>query len=484
MKRYAVVLLCIMFILSGCSGGGDEASVNQNFGGKISLFAYTPDTLNPLLTGYAQNTAALSVMYDSVMELNSNLETGYNLAENHRFSEDGKSCTFRLRQGVKFSDGTTVTAANIISSMDMIKENTKSIYYRLFEFVDSYSADGDYAFTVKLKKPGASFLSYMNFPVVKSEDELIGSGEYKLVQKNDEKLILTAVSESVTNIQTIDIIFYPAEEMRVNSFLTNETDVISSDFYTLAQLTAKPDTSITEYVSDYYTFLGFNHEKDLFKDLNFKKSVSSLIDKNAVVESVLVGHGVKTNSPYKPETIYHRLFDGEYAYDKELSAQYLEKCELEEVPSFNILVNKESPAKVKTAEFISQALKDGGINVSVQQVSYDTYLSRIENGEYDAFIGEYTMASDFELDFMFGEGNVLKYENESLKGMMAQFASAQTADAKKRAAEKIQREVVANLPVISLYYRTNMVVADKSIKGKIQPLPNNIYSNLPSWYLK
>ena len=487
-KTLLVMTLVLSIFLSGCFYQ-DEAGdpVNPNFGGSISLFAYTPDQLNPLTTKYHTNAMALSIVYNSLVKISPDLTITPELAAGWSFSSDGLSCTFTITPDILCHDGSVLTASDVIYSLDLIRSNPESMYYPIFQYLESYAASTDYEFTVRLKEPGSTFLSYMDFPVVKKDTTLIGSGPYRLSSMEEDQLVLTAntgIEALISpNIETVTIRFYPKEDMEEFAFLSGETSVFSAEFYQLAQLSAKTNVTKTEYVSDYYTFLGFNTQTELFRDPEMRRAVASLLDKDEMTKTILVNYARPCNSPYKPGTIYGGLFTGDYGYSVEAAYEHMQNAGISaESARFSILVNEESNAKIKTAEFIAEKLMAGGIEASVHAVPFDQYQKELEAGNYTAFIGEITMDQSYDLRFLLqSQNHYFHYENAYLDSVLQRFAWATTPEEKLNAAQEIQNILQTDLPLISLYYRTNVFLANDTISGELLPTQKNSYQNIAKW---
>lgn len=487
LKRIIISLLLIFVLsLTSCKGGGGDEFVNPNFGGKINLFAYTPDTLNPLETDYQTNAQVFSLCYDTLVTVNNDLTVTNNIAESYSCTQDPNVWRFKLKKGCVFSDGTLLTAENVINSINMLRKSPKNMYYPLMTYVSSYKAISDYEFEITLKIPGNTFLTYMAFPIVKSRDEVIGSGAYKIEKDEKNVIVLKATDSSKTNIETINVLLYPKTDMDINAYTSNETDVISADFYDLAQLSASNRSTQTEYVSDYFTFLGFNTSSETGGDINIRKAVASLIDKNDMIETLFVGHATPTNTPFKPGTIYSNLNTADYSFDKDKAKSYLEKSEKEFSDiSFSILVNNETVGKLKTAEYIANKLNDAGMDVTVSKVSYSTYIQKIRDKDFVAFIGETKMPPEYDISFMFStSGNNFSFVKDELTEALHSFTYANTFEEKTEYGADIQKIIINNVPLISLYYRTNTLLTDSSIKGDFNPMHNNIFNGFNTWIVE
>ncbi|MBO5452393.1 MAG: ABC transporter substrate-binding protein [Clostridia bacterium] len=483
---FICLILTVCIFLSACGKGSEDDSVNPDFGGELDLFAYTPDTLNPLLTVHQTNAAVFSLIGESPLTLNNDMTVSCNIAENYTCNDDASVWTFNIKKGCVFSDGSMLTAENVINSIDMLRSSPKNMYYPLMTYVKSYRAISDYSVEITLKIKGNTFLSYMNFPVIKSRSEMVGSGAYIIESEDKDNIVLKASDTKKTNIETINVHIYPKNDMEVNAYMSNETDVISADFYQLAELSTSNRSTQTEYISDFFTYLGFNTESETGGDINIRKAVASLIDKEEIVQNIFVSHAKTTNSPYKPGTIYSNLVTNDYKYNIEKAQSYLADSEktFEDI-SFSILVNNETVGKKQVAEFIAAKLTQAGMDVSVNAVSYETYLQKIRDKDFVAFIAETKMPKDFDVSFMFStSGNNFSYVKDSFTEALHGFIFSSNFEDKAKHSKTVQQILLNDVPIISLYYRTNTLFTDSSVTGDFDPLHDNIFNGLTQWKIK
>ena len=87
-----------------------------------------------------------------------------------------------------------------------------------------------------------------------------------------------------------------------NVFLTSETDVITADMAVLSKLTSKTNITSLDYVTDTFTYIGFNNQSTILPDENVRKAIGYMIDKNKMIDTLFVGYAINTNSPFKPKT--------------------------------------------------------------------------------------------------------------------------------------------------------------------------------------
>jgi peptide/nickel transport system substrate-binding protein len=116
-------VLIIAFILSACNGAsGSDAIVKIGWAGE-------PDTLNPGMALLAESFSIFNLIYDTLYELNLDGSYTLSLAQSVDVSADGKVWTFKLRDGVKFSDGHPVTAEDVAFSFNLYSSHPEKYPY-------------------------------------------------------------------------------------------------------------------------------------------------------------------------------------------------------------------------------------------------------------------------------------------------------------------------------------------------------------------
>ena len=484
MKKILCLFFACVLFFCGC-GEKEDVPVNVDFGGTLKLHIYEDDTFNPLKTKFQTNAQTLaSVMHRGLVKVNQKHEIECDLAENYSFSEDKKQITFKLGNAT-FSDGSEVTAKDVVASLDIIKQNPENMFHVIFNFVADFSGNGK-TVTINLHQPNSGALCYMNFPVLKEVDGVvIGAGLYKLPEGQTLGQTVLATDSLKTNFSSVKLLMCSKETMAENAFLNDEVDVINADYSSLARLQGKAGTNATEYISDKFVFIGINNKNEVLGDVNVRRALASLINKKDLAETLMAGCVEVTNSPFKPGTIFGNLYSGEYS-DKSMFEKYLENTEY--TPgglAFKILVNKDSIAKIKTAQYVCKVFEDAGMSASVEEVDFDTYIQRINDGEYSLFIGETTVSLDQDFAFLAqSEKNVLGYSNAEMDKALGVFRTETENAAKQKTATEISKMFVDELPVISLYYQKNTLLSDSDIIGEFLPMQTNLLGDISSFKIK
>lgn len=483
-KLFALFLtVCVVFSVSGCKNKKNQQE-EHIFEGEISIYAYKDTTINPLVTKYHTNAMTYSVIYSPLIKINDDLSTENVLLDSYSRNDDGLSFTFRLGNH-KFSDGSTVTAQNVITSLNLIKENPESCFYQVFDYISSYKALSDKEFLINLSYPNTNIVTLLNFPVVKDENSNIGSGPFKVSKLTDETITLTAneLSPTIPNLKTVTVKIYPDKEVCEDAFSNNETDLINTDINNLAQFSSKKGIRNYNYVSDDFTFLGFNCENELFADINVKKAIAVLIDKDKLCQSILVGHALKTSTAFKAQSIYSHDFDYEINPDKALEYLTLSEYDFSDI-SFSILVNSENLSVKNTADFIANTLKEHGMEVTCIALDRASYVSRINSGDFDAFVGEITMPSNGDISFLLTEGNMFNFTSGAVNNALFAFNAKTDQQSKKEVAGELNKAYLNTLPFISLYYKSNMLLVSDKYAASVNVTACDIFEEINMWKIK
>ena len=478
MKRILSLILMCALLICGC-GKDEKVPVNADFGGTLKLYIYEDDTFNPLKTKHQTNAQILaSVMHRGLVKVNQKHEITCDLAESYSFSEDKTELKFRLGDKT-FSDGTKITGTDVVKSLDVIRQNPENMYHVIFNFVADYSGNGN-SVTFKLHQPNSGVLCYMNFPVLKEENGVVtGAGLYKLPEGQTLGNTLLATDSLKTNFSSVKLLMCTKETMAENAFLNDEIDVINADYTNLARLQGKTGVVETQYVSDEFTFIGINSGDEVLGDVNVRKALASLIDKKELAGTLMAGCVKETNSPFRPGSVYGDIYSGEYS-DKAMFEKYLENTDYApEDIEVSLLVNEDSINKTKTAQYVSKLFEEAGIKSSVESVDFDTYLQRINDGEFTLYVGQTTVSLDQDFGFLAQSGkNLQRYSNPEMDKVLEDFRFKTEVADKQKSAEAVAKMFVDELPVISLYYMENTLISDSEISGQFLPMQTNLLGDI------
>jgi peptide/nickel transport system substrate-binding protein len=288
-------------------------------------FTSVPSNYDPLNGFYN----GVQILYSALVQTNANMEVVADLAADYNVGDDALTYNFTLREGAKFSNGTAITAEDVVFSFETAKANASSLDLSKME---SISANGN-DITIQLSKPDSTFiLTVCNVGIVPKasygEDfalNPISSGPYKLVQYDvDQQFILEANEHyygTAPGISRVVFVKMADQDTRLMAVQSGQVDITLTSavvaannsvngYYLLQEETvdnfgiAMPYTASQDEVNEY----GYPVGNDFTSDITIRKALAYGLDRQKVCEEALNGYGVPAYSEndgmpwYNPES--------------------------------------------------------------------------------------------------------------------------------------------------------------------------------------
>jgi peptide/nickel transport system substrate-binding protein len=426
------IIISILLFLAACSGTQSSTSEGGAGGGDKSTLVVDlvaePVSMDPQQVTDINSMRVLQNMYDKLVDWD---EEGFNLtpklAETWEESDDGTVYTFKLREDVKFHDGTSVNAEAVKFSFDrMLDESHPFFHTGPFPFAQFYFGKIDKVevvdeFTVKftLKETFAPFLnnlttvtaSIVSPAAVEKWDKdfsLHGGGSGPFMLEEWAKGVHTKL---VANKDHFDgaplvesVVFQPIVEdlVRVTKLQNGEADIIVDvNPDSIESLEADPNMKVIQQPGPHVWYVGLNNNKKPFDNVKVRQAVNYAVDKEAIVNDILKGTGVVSTQPL-PDVLlgYNKDIEG-YPYDPEKAKELLAEAGYPDGFTVNFLIPEsgsgmQSPVPMSTA--IQGYLQAVGITVNITKMEWGTFLSEIGQGAGD----KYDM---YALSWMSGTGD-------------------------------------------------------------------------------
>jgi len=257
-----------------------------------------------------------------------------------------------------------------------------------------------------------------------------------------------------------------------------------------------------KYLQSVYTYLGFNLKRAPFNDIKVRQAIAYAIDRQELIDGVLLGHGEVIASPYKPGTTWvnpslkPRSFNPEKAKKLLATAGWKDNnadgfLEKNGKPlSFTIITNNGNKQRADTAAIIQQRLKKIGIQVHIRLIEWSAFIENfINKRNFDVVILGWQLTPEPDQYNIWhssqtGERqfNFLSYNNAKVDAAL--IAGTRTFDPQKRKHwyDIMQQEIYHDVPVVFLYAPYALPVIHKRIHG-IQPAPAGIAWNNEFWFI-
>ncbi|MDD3242406.1 MAG: ABC transporter substrate-binding protein [Eubacteriales bacterium] len=421
---------------------------------------------------------------------------------------NGLEYTIKLRDDVVFHDGSTMTADDVVFSfMRFVDENhayagtgpfpNASVF---FSPVKEVVAVDDTTVKFIMDEPCAPFLSYLTMSVasIVNADVIManadnsalvdsGSGPYQLVSwEKGVSLNLTRFDGYWgETAKTKDVVIEPVVEplVRVTKLQNGEADiVVDVDPDAIAELEAD-NFIVNQAVTSHYWYVVLNNSQAPFDNKLVRQAVNYAIDKESIVNDILVGTGTVATQPLSPVIGgYNPDLEG-YAYDPVKAKELLAQAGYENGFTVNFLIPESGSGMqscVAMCTAIQGYLADVGITCNIEKMEWGTFLNTcfsedLHNGDaaYNMWALSMmnvtgdpdAMIARLFANYRIPRNNSAAYNNEELSARIK--AASQMTDTEARMAEyqAISAVIVEDAPHIFVDWGNQIVGTGATVEG-------------------
>jgi peptide/nickel transport system substrate-binding protein len=528
-KRFKLLVISILAISMFLAGCGDKAK--ETSGGKKNSEASKKDTLvfarggdstslDPITTTEGQTFLVTDNIFENLLNYGDQDTTVHpGLAESWEVSTDGLKYTFKLKQGVKFHDGTDFNADAVIFNFDrwMNGDADKFPYYTMFggfkkddgHVIKEIKKVDDYTVEFDLKRPQAPFLKNLamspfgiSSPTAvkkygeKYRENPVGTGPFKFVEwKQNDRITLEKNPDywqkGLPKLNKVIIRVIPENTARLNALTNGEIDLMdglnNSDE---ASVKANANLQVIERPSMNVGYLGFTTTRKPFDNKLVRQALNYAIDKKSIIESFYGGQAIPAKNPMPPSIEGYNDEIQEYPYDLEKAKALLKEAGYEKGFKMDLwampVARPYMPEAQKVAEVIQESFSKIGVTAKIQSVDWATYLDKATKGEFDSFMLGWTGDNGDPDNFIYtlldkdsiGSNNYSYYSNDQLHDIL--IKAQQESDQAKRNELYKQAQVIIHddSPWVPLVHSTPLLAATKDLKGYLphptgsEPLTN------------
>jgi peptide/nickel transport system substrate-binding protein len=516
-------LLLISTALVGCSGGSEEGNENQkqNEGDKPKEETPTGEVQKELVFGRGGDSVSLDPIsttegetfkvtvniFETLInygEQDTTLQPG--LATEWTPSEDGLEYTLKLREGVKFHDGTDFNADAVVKNFErwMNGDADQFPYYTMFggfkgdegHVIKEVVAEDDFTVKFILNRPQAPFLKNLAMSPfgIASPTALekfggdfmknpVGTGPFKFVEwKENDRITLEKNAdywmEGYPKLEKIIFRSIPENSARLNALLAGEIDLMDgvnpSD---LTQIEGNPDLQTFERPSMNVGYLGFTVNRPPFDNKLVRQALNHAIDKEGIIAAFYGGLAEPAKNPLPPALEGYNDDIEPYPYDLEKAKELLTEAgypdgfemELWAMP----VPRPYMPDGMKVAEVIQSSFAEIGVKAEIKSVDWGTYLEQASKGEFDAYMLGWTGDNGDPDNFIYtlldkdsiGSNNYSYYSNDELHDILIEAQTIPDQEQRNELYKKAQEIIHEDSPWAPLVHSTPLLAGKKNLKG-------------------
>ena len=524
-KKGAALLLSVGLIASLTACGTNGANTKENT--ESSTAAAAADTGNAEAAGNTEEADDITITYAraaSATSLDLHQEITMNnafaidkifeplvmfdkdgnisdyLAESHEISDDGLTYTFKLRDGLKFSDGTDVTAEDVKFSFERHMEIGGAL--PLEADIKSIEAADDKTVVITLGTAYTPFISeianFSNGIIPKdfggrTEEEFfkapVGTGPFKVVSWDPTGDMTFERNEYYWQGEpTVSKLIYKLVEddnQAINQLKTGEVDAVEDMSFAAAEEVAGGDETDTITGNGWNVEeLFFNTLDEHFSDVHVRRALAMAIDREALTASQTYGYGVTANTVL-PAAIRYCTTDTVNALkpDADAAKEELKKSAYPDGFDTSISIASGNNTRLQEAQIIQAAGQSIGINITIDQKEIAAFREDFKSLNYSMMINsataDYPDANSifaFQVDPEgFSKCYWTSYTNDEAVELLHEGQTVPDGDERAEVYEKLQQLLADEVPYLPLYYPEVVIGVRSDIKG-LEVLPNGSVS--------
>lgn len=368
-------------------------------------------------------TYYLTSFYDTLFEYNTDGEVVGVLAEDWSMSEDGKTYTFQIKQGVKFSDGSDLTAEDVAKSILAVPVNlgqNNGSYGRLSTIIEDAVVADEYTVELHLTQPYYNTLRELclanPFGIVSSEQfnedltakdtfrtATYGTGPYMYAGDNDGQIWNFVRNPNywgeAPDVDSFSIKYIPDNDAKILAMQNGEVDFLSGiknisaeSFEQMEQTEGFQAQADEKSLQTYY--VGYNLSDPIFGDQTVREAISSAVDKDAIVESIYGGLYDKADTFFSRNLPYCDVEQTIYNFDLDHANQILDEAGYTDTDgdgirekdgvklSASFMYQTGSASDDNLVVYICDQASKIGIELTPQSAQMMDWYAMVQSGEY------------------------------------------------------------------------------------------------------
>lgn len=428
--------------------------------------------LNPLVTRVNPEYLVAELLYSGLTRLKVDMSAEPDLAESWTNSADLTEWSFTLRKGLTFHDGSPCTAADVVATFEAILDaKTASPARQNVGPIAKVAAKDDATVVFTLSAPFADLpvtLAYTNAKIVpaavvreglaKLDRQAIGTGPFKLVSFEPERLIVVARNDAYYDkarpyLDKIEVVVYPDVSAEASALVSGDTDLITTTPPTeFGRLQKASGVKALRVPSGQFCNVNFGCDQKPFNDVRVRQALALTVDRATMVDFVTEGFGSPGNdTPLSPAYRFHAeqpLKQADIAKAKALLAEAGYPNGLQAT-----LIASDRPGqRTQLAVALREMAKPAGFDIKVETMPHATYLDQVwKKGSF--YVGFYNMQATADAIFSLlytsnAAWNETRWNNAAFDKVV--FEARQTVDETRRRALYAEAQKLMNAEVPSI----------------------------------
>ncbi len=513
-KRFWLLGAVALLAVGACGGKKDDKSGGTSSakptaapvdkgprqGGHIVLPSNEPRDLNPALA--TRFDRATPLIFEGLVGLDANLKVVPQLAESWDRSDDGKKLTFHLRKDVRWHDGERFTSDDVKFTYDVIKDAKRpTVWGAYMADVASVETPDEETVVVNYKQPYGPALSAWTVGIIASHafdgdvakagtDEArigVGTGPFKFGRwEPGKRIVLEANREywgGAPYLDSVEFLLNLQSSEQLKLLKEGKLDFVEiTDVAEWGREVHQPEFrkrfEVQDEVESRFRMIAWNEQRSLFENKDVRVALTHALDRQRVIEDVLVGQAQLMSAPFFPTMYGADPSIPPYPFDIEGAAKLLDSANYaaKDGARFTVeLIVRESQRTASDDNMLAifrHDLKSIGVELKVEYLDTRTFFDRIVLREFDAALlgwlpdiadpDPYALLHSSQIN---AGANYAGYSNADVDKYLDEARSLSDRNARKALYHKVHKVVHDEEPYTMLYAPYGHYAWNRRVRG-------------------
>ena len=461
------------------------------------------DTLDPRLSKNTSGFRVKELAFNGLVAISPDYSPVPDLAEKWD-NPDDKTWVFHLRPGVKFHDGSDLTAIDVKYTYESVLDQSFNSPVRAFYLsIDRVDATDKSTATFTLKSPFAPFLSYMDLGIVPQASgaqpdfgaKPIGTGPFKVDTWNTGDSIDLSAFDGFyggrANLDRVRLKVVPDNSARVVALESGDLDFVQSPVspQDVSRLQSAGKQKVERTPAAGYTYVNLNTADPILADKKVRQALSHLINKQQIIDTIYKGIGKPANGPIVPGMWAYSADVPSYDYSPDKAGQLLDDAgwkagadgvRTKDGQKLTLIVrtHSEDPDRKQLIQVLQSEFQNVGIDASTNAVEFPAFFQDVQDGKYQVGVIGWLNLSDpdratFRQFTTDGTANYGKYKSDQVDSLLKQARTTLEQDKAKSLYADAVKQIVDDAPYIFVQYQEYIAMYTPKLQGyAINPVAN------------
>ncbi len=401
------------------------------------------------------------------------------LAKSWQVSDDGLVWTFNLQEGVKFHDGTSFEASDVVFSLDRARaEESTNAQKALFSTIASVEAIDDQTVQITLSEKNGNLLFNLAWgdAVIVAPESIeniktnpIGTGAFKFADwVQGDAITLERNAQywgTPAHLEGATFKFISEPSAALNAMMAGDLDAFMGfpAPENLALFEADPRFNVLVGSTEGETILSTNNKMPPFDDVRVRKALAHAIDRQAIIDGAMFGYGTPIGTHFAPHNPDYVDQTANSDYNPEKARALLAEAGLGDGFTTTLKLPPPSYAR-RGGEIIAAQLRDVGIETEITNLEWAQWLEEVFRGkDYGLTIVSHT--EPFDIGIYARPDYYFQYENADFQELIAELGAVSEPEKRSELIAAAQKTLSDDYVNGYLFQLAMLSVADSRLEG-------------------